>query len=136
MSAREPGIRSFMRTPRTALPTLAVFVTLVLSFAIPPFSSVVAAGSSSGSMSSQSSSPPSLNCNASYSAGTVHPGDTVSGTLALSNGCRYSGAVSVSLNGKGLNKNADSNGNVSVATAATSCSRNQLTVAITGPGVG
>ena len=40
-------MKAFMQNPRTGLPALAVFVTLVLSFAIPPFNSVVAAGSSS-----------------------------------------------------------------------------------------
>jgi len=107
-------MKAFARNPRTGLPALAVFVTLVLSFAVPPLSSVVAAGSSSGSMSSASSSP-TANCDASFTAGTVHPGDTVHGSLFLSNGCRFNGAVSVALNGKGLNKNADSSGTVSVS---------------------
>ena len=107
-------MKAFARNPRTGLPALAVFVTLVLSFAVPPLSSVVAAGSSSGSMSSQSSSP-AVNCDSSFSAGTVHPGDTVRGTLFLSNGCKFASSVAVSLNGSSLSKNPDSNGNVSVS---------------------
>src|SRR5205085_11037127 len=110
----EVKMKAFARNPRTGLPALAVFVTLVLSFAVPPLSSVVAAGSSSGSMSSASSSP-TANCDASFTAGTVHPGDTVHGSLFLSNGCRFNGAVSVALNGKSLNKSADSSGAVSVS---------------------
>src|SRR5437667_160067 len=39
-------MKLFMRNPRTGLPTLAVLVALVLSFAVPPFNSVIAAGSS------------------------------------------------------------------------------------------
>jgi hypothetical protein len=107
-------MKAFARNPRTGLPALAVFVTLVLSFAVPPLSSVVAAGSSSGSMSSASSSP-AANCDSSFNAGTVHPGDTVHGTLFLGSGCKFSGGVNVALNGKSLNKNADSNGTVSVS---------------------
>lgn len=105
-------MKEFLRNPRTGLPALAVFVTLVLSFAVPPFNSVVAAGSSS-SMSS-SSSPP-VDCNSEFSGGNIKPGDTVRGTLALDNGCRFTGVVNVSLNGKSLDKDADQNGNVSVS---------------------
>jgi hypothetical protein len=107
-------MKAFARNPRTGLPALAVFVTLVLSFAVPPLSSVVAAGSSSGSMSSASSSP-TANCDSSFSAGTVHPGDTVRGTLFLSGGCKFSDSVNVTLNNATLPKSADSNGAVSVS---------------------
>src|SRR5438309_691145 len=106
-------MKAFIRNPRTGLPTLAVFVALVLSFVVPPFNSVVAAGSSA-SMSS-SSSPP-VDCDSQFSvANSVKPGDTVRGVLFLDNGCRYTGQVHVGLNGKGLDKNADSNGQVSVS---------------------
>jgi hypothetical protein len=106
-------MKAFARNPRTGLPALAVFVALVLSFAVPPLSSVVAAGSSSGSMSSASS--PAGGCHSDFNAGTVHPGDTVRGTLFLSNGCSFSGQVHVKLNGADLPKNPDSNGAVSVS---------------------
>src|SRR5947209_10008805 len=105
-------MKAFMRNPRTGLPTLAVFVALVLSFAVPPFNSVVAASSSS-SMSSSSS--PAVDCDSQFSVqNNVTPGDTVHGLLSLDNGCRFAGGVHVSLNGKGLDKNSDSNGDVSV----------------------
>src|SRR5438270_759554 len=107
-------MKAFMQNPRTGLPALAVFVTLVLSFAIPPFNSVVAAGSSS-SMSSASSSP-SVNCDSQFTvASSVTPGDTVRGTLSLNNGCHYIGGVTLSLNGKSLQKNPDQNGQVSAS---------------------
>src|SRR3954452_24454554 len=105
-------MKAFMRNPRTGLPTLAVFVALVLSFAVPPFNSVVAAGSSS-SMSS-SSSPPA-DCNSQFSvANEVKPGDTVRGTLFLDQGCQYLQGqdVTVALNGKSLKKQPDQNGAV------------------------
>ncbi|MBV8982390.1 MAG: hypothetical protein JO086_15925 [Acidimicrobiia bacterium] len=105
-------MKAFMRNPRTGLPALAVFVTLVLSFAIPPFNSVVAAGSSS-SMSSSSSPPP--NCNSDFSGGSIKPGDTVRGVLSLASACRFVGTVHVSLNGNGLDKDPDQNGDVSVS---------------------
>src|SRR5438270_2177421 len=107
-------MKAFMQNPRTGLPALAVFVTLVLSFAIPPFNSVVAAGSSS-SMSSASSSPP-VDCDSQFTvASSVTPGDTVRGTLSLNNGCHYIGGVTLSLNGKSLQKNPDQNGQVSAS---------------------
>jgi hypothetical protein len=105
-------MKAFMRNPRTGLPALAVFVTLVLSFAVPPFNSVVAAGSSS-SMSS-SSSPP-VDCDSQFSGGSIKPGDTVRGVLSLANGCHFIGSVHVSLNGNGLDKFPDENGDVSVS---------------------
>jgi hypothetical protein len=114
-------MKSFMRNPRTGLPTLAVFVALVLSF-MPPFNSVMAAGSSS-SMSSASSSPQVIGsslssgfvCDSTFSAGTVNPGDTVRGLLKLGNGCRFIGRVHLDLNGGGLDKSPDKDGNVSVS---------------------
>jgi hypothetical protein len=104
-----------MRNPRTGLPALAVFVALLLSFAIPPFNSVVAAGSSS-SMSSESSN--SVDCNSQFSvANAVNPGDTVRGTLFLDQGCKYlQGAnVHITLNDGKLDKQPDQNGAVSVS---------------------
>ncbi|MBV9039363.1 MAG: hypothetical protein JOZ68_00050 [Acidimicrobiia bacterium] len=106
-------MKEFLRNPRTGLPAIAVFVTLVLSFAVPPFNSVVAAGSSS-SMSSSSSSAV-FDCDSQFSGGDIKPGDTVRGLLSLAAGCRYTGVVNVSLNGKSLDKDADQNGDVSVS---------------------
>ena len=109
-------MKAFMQNPRTGLPALAVFVTLVLSFAIPPFNSVVAAGSSS-SMSSASSSP-MFNCDSTFSvANTVAPGDIVRGTLVLSNGCQFEQRklVNVELNGQNLQKLPDASGGVPVS---------------------
>jgi hypothetical protein len=101
-------MKALMRNPRTATPTLAVFIALVLTFAVPPLSSVVAAGSSSGSMSS-----PPASCDSQFTAsGAVSPGGTVTGTLGLDNGCRFSGPVTLALNGAKLQKLPDSNGTV------------------------
>ena len=69
-------MKLFMRNPRTGLPTLAVLVALVLSFAVPPFNSVIAAGSAS-SMSSSSSG--NFDCDTTFSGGDIKPGDTVRG---------------------------------------------------------
>jgi hypothetical protein len=119
-------MKAFARNPRTGLPALAVFVTLVLSFAVPPLSSVVAAGSSSGSMSS--SSTPS--CNGTFSAGTVTPGQTVQGVLKLNkdNGCRFVAGqkVDVALNGAHLSKDPDQNGDVSVSVKINSLTKGVL----------
>jgi hypothetical protein len=60
-----------------------------------------------------STSTPS--CDNSFSAGTVHPGDTVHGTLFLSGGCQFRGKVTVALNNANLKKDPDSNGAVSVS---------------------
>src|SRR5438270_13592239 len=109
-------MKVLMRNPRTGLPALAVFVTLVLSFAIPPFNSVLAAGNSS-SMSSASSSP-MFNCDSTFSvANTVAPGDIVRGTLVLSNGCQFEQRklVNVELNGQNLQKLPDASGGVPVS---------------------
>jgi hypothetical protein len=101
-------MKALMRNPRTATPTLAVFIALVLTFAVPPLSSVVAAGSSSGSMSS-----PPASCDSQFTAsGAISPGGTVTGTLSLDNGCRFSGTVTLALNGAKLQKLPDSNGAV------------------------
>src|SRR5438874_4036884 len=105
---------AFIRNPRTGLPAMAIVVTLVLAFAVPPLNSVVAAGSSS-SMSSSSSTP--VDCNSQFSGGNVKPGDTVRGKLSLDNGCRFIPGrdVRVTLNGNHLDKPADDNGDVSVS---------------------
>src|SRR5438067_518282 len=107
-------MKLFMRNPRTGLPTLAVLVALVLSFAVPPFNSVIAAGSSA-SMSSSSSG--AFDCDTTFSGGDIKPGDTVRGLLKLNkdNGCRFTGKVHVELNGKSLDKDPDQNGDVSVS---------------------
>jgi hypothetical protein len=105
------AMKSFMRNPRTAFPALAVFVALVLSFAIPPFNSVLAAGSSSSSSSmSSASSSTGFDCDSQFTAGTVHPGQTISGTVFLNNGCRFTGDVNVHLNNANLVKAPQNNG--------------------------
>jgi len=73
---------------------------------------VVAAGSSS-SMSS-SSNP---NCNSTFSGGNIKPGDKVTGTLSLNNGCRFISPpkVHITLNDGSEDKDPDQNGDVAVS---------------------
>src|SRR5205823_5743062 len=120
-------MKAFVHNPRTGLPALALVVTLVLAFAVPPFNSVVAAGSSS-SMSSNSQPSPPIDCHSDFNGGTVHPGDTVNGDLALRAPCHYvrRGGVDVALNGTHLPKDADSNGAVAVSVKVNSLTSGDL----------
>gem|GEM_PF-5400360 len=90
---------------------------------------------------------PAQGCHGDFDGGTVSPGATVKGTLTLSNGCKFTGTVDVSLNGKTLQKRPDANGAVSVSVKINSMTSGVLddpvdvplhqgtnTVVVSGPG--
>ncbi|MBV9410772.1 MAG: hypothetical protein JO148_04200 [Acidimicrobiia bacterium] len=65
--------------------------------------------------STTTTTTPAEGCHGDFDGGTVSPGATVKGTLTLSNGCKFTGTVDVSLNGKTLQKTPDATGAVAVS---------------------
>src|SRR5205823_1767699 len=121
------NMRAVLRDRRTGLPILAVFIGLVLTFAVPPLSRVVAAGSSSSASSMSSQSSQAQSCFSVVSLGSAAPGGKVSGTLAPSTqpGCAWVDGVTLSVNGDKrsghtISKTPDANGQVSVSVAVKS----------------
>lgn len=64
--------------------------------------------------STTTTTTPAQGCHSTFDGGTRHPGDTVKGTLALNNGCKFSGNVDVTLNDATLSKSPAADGSVSV----------------------